>query len=879
MSDKVTIHIDGKPYQVDAGGNLLEAMLSLKLDMPYFCWHPAMGSAGSCRQCAVMHYQNAEDTRGRLVMSCMTPVSDGMIVSMAVERASDFRATAIEAIMTNHPHDCPVCEEGGDCHLQDMTLMSGHINREYPGTKRTHLNQYLGPLLNHEMNRCIGCYRCVRFYRDYCGGDDLNVFASRNRIYFGRVEPGVLENEFSGNLAEVCPTGVFTDKPFSEHYTRKWDLQTAPTICTNCAVGCNTYSGERDGVLRRITNRYNPQVNGHFLCDRGRFGYEHVNNGERLELPWLRNDAAQKVDILSIKDAQHQLTDWFSEGDTMAVGSSRSSLENNAALMKLAGHRHFYADVKDDELQQLRLLHRVYQNSDLRPLSLQQIEGCDAMLLVGEDPTHTAPRLALSIRQMTRNAGIDKAAKLGVKVWQDEAVRNIAQDTRSPLHILGTHQSRLADVAKQNMSLAPSRQLALLLEVESLLTNPDDSDIASPQAVQISQDLQQAQNPAIVTGIGNHQVLQVCLRIAMLLNKEGKGGFYCQTNAANTLGLAMLAEQGLDSLTEHLTHNTPTTLIVMETDLYRHFSDNRIDALLNKVKHIIVLDQHLTRTAQMADLVLPAASSMEYHGCWINAEGRAQKSYAVMPTIESRLPCAIWFETLTGLHDDNQVLTWLAQGDEQFKPLAAYVSDFSSDFSLARMPLRASSRTAIKANIDVKEYPPSKDNDAQMSFSMEGVPSFRQAKLENNHYPATGVWQPKWNSGQGINKSLDEPSDHGILLFDCNHNQSFNLTTEPGSVSSDGIALCPIANIYTDDELAGYSSALQQLQPKASALMCHQQAQSLGLKDGDKVYVKDKYQAFELPCSIDETVAPGVVLIPQSHHAQLRPDAHIGSAP
>ena len=111
--------------------------------------------------------------------------------------------------MINHPHDCPVCEEGGECHLQDMTVMTGHVYRRYRFKKRTFRNQYLGPFINHEMNRCIACYRCVRFYRDYAGGRDFDVFAAHDHVYFGRHEDGTLESEFSGNLVEVCPTGVF----------------------------------------------------------------------------------------------------------------------------------------------------------------------------------------------------------------------------------------------------------------------------------------------------------------------------------------------------------------------------------------------------------------------------------------------------------------------------------------------------------------------------------------------------------------------------------------------------------------------------------------------------------------------------------------------
>src|SRR5262245_23795032 len=292
------IYVDGKEYQVDAADSLLQACLSHGLDIPYFCWHPALGSVGACRQCAVKEYRDEKDTTGRLVMSCMTPVADKKRISIDDADAVEFREAIIGLMMTNHPHDCPVCEEGGHCHLQDMTVMTGHHNRSYHYKKRTHQNQELGPFLHHEMNRCIACYRCVRYYNDYAGGKDLGVFGTAANVYFGRERSGVLENEFSGNLAEVCPTGVFTDKTHSERYVRKWDMHFAPSICAGCPVGCNISPAERYGEVRRIENRYNGEVNGYFLCDRGRFGYGYVNAKERPRRPLIkRGDAWQTVPV------------------------------------------------------------------------------------------------------------------------------------------------------------------------------------------------------------------------------------------------------------------------------------------------------------------------------------------------------------------------------------------------------------------------------------------------------------------------------------------------------------------------------------------------------------------------------------------------------
>ena len=235
-------------------------------------------------------------------MSCMEPVAEGLIISTNDPEVKAFRAAVIESLMTNHPHDCPICDEGGECHLQDMTVMTGHNYRRFAFKKRTYNNQYLGPFIQHEMNRCIQCYRCVRFYRDYAGGTDLNVFGSANHVYFGRHKEGVLESEFSGNLVEVCPTGVFTDKTLKDHYTRKWDLTNSPSVCIHCSLGCNTIVSERYGSVRRILSRYNGAVNGYFLCDRGRFGYEFINNPERIKKIKIRTSKKGNLEEIPDED-------------------------------------------------------------------------------------------------------------------------------------------------------------------------------------------------------------------------------------------------------------------------------------------------------------------------------------------------------------------------------------------------------------------------------------------------------------------------------------------------------------------------------------------------------------------------------------------------
>lgn len=368
------IYIDNEPYEVNARHNLLEACLSLGFDIPYFCWHPALGAVGACRLCAVKKFQDDRDTRGKIIMSCLEPVAEGLRISISDPEVREFRASVIEWLMTNHPHDCPVCDEGGECHLQDMTVMTGHTYRRFRFKKRTHRNQNLGPFINHEMNRCIQCYRCVRFYRDYAGGRDLADFAARDEVFFGRHTDGVLENEFSGNLVEVCPTGVFTDKTFKHHFTRKWDLSTAPSVCVHCSLGCNTIPAERYGKLRRVSNRYNGEVNGYFLCDRGRYGYDFVNSGTRILRSRVKGNTQSPEEDISRENlllCLSKIAAW--RQPPIGIGSPRASLEANFALRNLVGEHRFYSGTSERDWALTGLALEILRRGPARAVSLGKL--------------------------------------------------------------------------------------------------------------------------------------------------------------------------------------------------------------------------------------------------------------------------------------------------------------------------------------------------------------------------------------------------------------------------------------------------------------------------------------------------------------------------
>ena len=286
--------------------------------------------------------------------------------------------------------------------------------------------------------------------------EDLSAFGAHDSVYFGRQEDGVLENEFSGNLVEVCPTGVFTDKTLKGHYTRKWDLQTAPSVCNHCSLGCNTIPGERYGELRRILNRYHEQVNGYFLCDRGRFGYEFVNSEQRVREPMIREASTSTLDAASLEVAVECVGSSITKASrVLGIGSPRASVESNFVLRTLVGADNFFAGESQSDYELVAAALEIMQNVPAQPPSLKDVGQADAVFLLGEDPTDTAPMLALSLRQSVRQQPARKAAAAGIPDWHDAAVRNLLQDERGPMFIATPDATRLDDVATQTYRAAP----------------------------------------------------------------------------------------------------------------------------------------------------------------------------------------------------------------------------------------------------------------------------------------------------------------------------------------------------------------------------------------------------------------------------------------
>ncbi|WP_143310442.1 NADH-quinone oxidoreductase subunit NuoG [Chitinophaga vietnamensis] len=880
------IHIDNKAYEVKEGKNLLEACLSLGLDLPYFCWHPALGSVGACRQCAIKVFKDAEDQKGKIIMACMEPVKDQLRISVNDSEAKNFREHVIGWLMTNHPHDCAVCDEGGSCHLQDMTVMTGHSYRDYHFTKRTYNNQYLGPFLNHEMNRCIQCYRCVRFYKDFAGGKDLDVFAAHNHVYFGRQQEGTLESEFSGNLAEVCPTGVFTDKTLKQHYTRKWDMTYAPSICQGCGLGCNISAGERYGTLRQITNRYNHAVNGYFLCDRGRYGYEFVNSSNRIKEALVRHAPGHEANGLSVM--QH-IRNRMQAGKVIGIGSPRASLESNFLLRQLVGADHFYLGVSDSDHDMVSLMMKILKQGPVRAASMYEAANADAVLILGEDITNTAPMLALQVRQAVRRIPVEAAMKqTHVPQWQDAAVREAAQEAKGPLFILNVLETKLDELAAAAWHTAPDNIARIGFAVSHLIndhlpTVSGMSEKGTEVAETIAKALRQAKNPLIIAGYGSGStaVVKAAANVAWALKHAGIDAMLSFTvPECNSMGLEMLGGHRLDSAVANVMNDTADTVIILENDLYRRLDQHMASQFLDRCKNVIMLDHLFNATAEKAHIILPAGTFAESDGTLVNNEGRAQRFlqvYAPSGQIKESWRWLLEIAAFNG-HDPlkniqslDEVVAAIVRSHRIFAGIESLTPH--ADFRMAgqkipREPHRYSGRTAMLANVNVSEPKPPEDTDTALSFTMEGY----RGEPPSSMIPF--FWWPGWNSVQSVNKFQQEiggqlhDGDSGKRLLEPlpangnGHTPYFREVPQPFIPLAGHLLLVPLYHIYGSEELSVHTPGVAERIPAPYIMLHSEDAKRFQVAAGHLLYFMDKGHQYALPVVINDTLQRGAAGIP-----------------
>jgi NADH-quinone oxidoreductase subunit G len=554
--------IDNIEIDVPAGTNVLEAAKQAGIWIPHFCYHPALGSVGACRLCAVKFTEGP--VKG-LQMSCMLPAQDGMVVSTSDPEALRMRQLVIEWLMTNHPHDCPVCDAGGECLLQDYTVAGGHGMRRFQGKKRTFINQDLGPHIQHEMNRCIECYRCARYYQEFAGGDDLGAMGSASRVYFGRFREGKLDSPFSGNLLDICPTGVYTDKA-ARFRARYWDYEMAPSVCPWCSLGCNTIPAARYRELLKTMARRNDQVNGWFMCDRGRFANAPVNDPQRPRTPRLEGGDASWDEAINFLVARiGELNKSHGEGSIALVGSPRLALEGASLLAQLAGlcgagFLCYFNEQDEAERTNAAVSQMNMENS----ASMADVQASDCIAVLNCDLLEEGPMMALAVRQAWRK---------GARVY---LVGDSPSEWTKTISVEASHLSTLSAV--------PFSEFKRAVVVCGTLRN-------TPEQIE----------SAARTGAKTAYIL----------------------SGPNSCGAALLAkEHKTTSLTAALASGKVKGVLAFEADIPAD--------MLKGISFVAAADWLSTDLSKRAEIFLPTTAWVEMDGTFLNNEGRGQRFRQVM---------------------------------------------------------------------------------------------------------------------------------------------------------------------------------------------------------------------------------------------------------
>jgi len=807
--------IDEQEIEVPAGTKVIDAAEKLGIVIPRFCFHPALGSVGACRVCAVKFLEGP--FKG-VQMSCMIDASDGMVVSTTDEETVDFRKHVIEWLMLNHPHDCPVCDEGGQCLLQDLTIAGGHGIRRFQGKKRTHLDQYLGPLIQHEMNRCIQCYRCSRFYQEFAGYRDLGVMQIGSRVYFGRYKAGTLESPFAGNLIDICPTGVYTDKP-SRFMGRRWDYERSPSVCINCSLGCRTVISARYRQIVRQEAKFSEAVNGHFICDRGRYGFYYAGQDERPRHPRIHGkEASWENSFKAAFDELDRISRESGLGAVAGVGSVRSSLETQAALKRLCRTKGWQGPVygMDPDIEVKVKTAASELDSDLA-VSLRDLEKADYILAVGVDPVNEAPMLAMAMRQAQR-----KGAKVAlvdprpIGLPFDFCHLPVAPDAMD-LWLMFL----LKNMVEPEASEAPGPEArknsdGTVPEDLTLLWSPD-------QMAAVEKDLGQSLRPMIVCGteIVPKTVPGLAADLARHLRsmKKAAGLFYLFTGA-NAFGAAQLSdlETSFEKILTGIETNAVRALVLVESDPYLNFPDRtRLEKALERLEVLVVLDYLDSRGCRDADVFLPTMTLYEAGGFFINQEGRAQK---VPVAFQGGRPIV---QVSGGGHPPRSFRDDIP--GHKARPAWQALAELSDGTSEPR-------KKGMYAEL--------------MQWLVEAHPVFSDL-LSVDAFPDAGI---RLNPGQGNRARVDR--DRPVA--------------PQSDFKPDGdLELITVDWTFGTEELSVRSPYLRQMEKEPCLFLSKKDAAQLGITDGDRVAIRSDAGTIDVHAAVVENMAPGILVLPRHH--------------
>ncbi|MBE3559159.1 MAG: NADH-quinone oxidoreductase subunit NuoG [Ktedonobacteraceae bacterium] len=632
----IHLTIDGTPVEVPPGTLVWAAAQKAGIEIPIYCYHPKMPPLGACRMCFVEIEKMPKPPQ----TACTTPVSEGMVVHTNTEMVLKARRGTLEFLLINHPLDCPICDKGGECDLQDFTLRHG------PGATRFDLNKrhFRKPIPVSEdvfldRERCILCQRCTRFSSEISMDNGLVMISRGYRMEVGTAPDHAFDSIFSGNTVEICPVGALTSSKY-RFKARPWEIRKTSSVCNNCSVGCNVRIDARVDRIMRLMSRTNDEIDDGWLCNRGRWNFDFVNDPQRLRTPLIRRNgslAPATWDEAYAYIAQ-RLKDIIARHGAQSVGgigSTRTTNEENYLFQKLlrqvigtpnVDHHHGkFAGPRD------RLTGKPWMMTG----SIAELEKASHIVLIAADPYQYQPVLNLRIKKALRAGAKIYIVNAGPTELDGFATMRIA----IPANSAGAAAHVLLRACLSNKNIKASKEIAAQAEKGEAFSAFDPAtveqlrllaeEIASAKSTTMLYDEMATLDPGCEDLAADLQAL------AVITNQIGRPGagvgpLFRDANSLGARDMGLLpdslpgyqvaTEQGM-SYDEMLSSPQIKALYVMGANPARHLSESELPSTL---EFIVVQDILLTETARQADVVLPAVTFAEKNGTMTNLDHHVQ---------------------------------------------------------------------------------------------------------------------------------------------------------------------------------------------------------------------------------------------------------------
>ncbi|HXJ93392.1 MAG TPA: NADH-quinone oxidoreductase subunit NuoG [Terriglobia bacterium] len=643
----VNLTIDGKPVAVPTGTLLIEAAKQVGSEVPSFCYYPGLALQGACRMCLV-----SIEKMPKLQTACTTIVSNGMVVNTQHPEAVNGRKAMLEFLLTNHPLDCPVCDKGGECELQDAVFRYGAAETRFIETKQHQDELKFSSLVYYDRPRCILCYRCIRVCDE---GMDVNAYGIGFRGSHSEIIPNHgehLECEECGMCVDICPVGALTSGTY-RYKTRPWELTYTGTICNHCGDGCKTTLSVRNNEIIRANNRDHSGFNGEFLCAKGRFGWDFVNSERRLTAPLVRHNGKQEAssweDALDLTTARLQdVLEKHGPGSVAVIGSNRTTNEENYLLQRLAR-----TILKTNHVDH----HRTGDFSTLvsslseagasdRYASMEDVARASSVLLIGNDPTQQHPLLAYQIRQAVRqnNARLYVVNRSEVKLALRQAAVfakvGVGEEAAAVRELAGDGGS--AEITTLRDKIAKESDTVVIF-----------GDEIQGEAVRelVRWGLGLPGHTRFIA-LGDYANSRGAADMGVLpgslpgYQPVGSSEWRSRYEAVWEMPLAAQPGRNLREIFDAIESGAIQALLVVGSNPVKTFQLPR--ELLGRLSLLVVAELFPTETTEFADVVLPAATFAEKAGTVTNTCGQAQ---AIKKTMRK-----------AGTRSDFEIIVALARG-------------------------------------------------------------------------------------------------------------------------------------------------------------------------------------------------------------------------